>query len=72
MPKPGSKVARSQPKVTAKGLAWEVEQPIETCEYRLGKLLLHKSVVGEITLLKTEFPRVSSVMSQLGIRVVES
>lgn len=52
-----------------KGLTWNVEEAIEACDYMLGKLTLGKAVVGEITVIKTEFPRVLSVLSQLGINV---
>lgn len=70
MPKPGKKVSENpQPQASSKGITWNVEESTEACDYRLGKLTLGKAVVGEITIIKTEFPRVSSVLSQLGVNV---
>lgn len=66
-----AKVARPSPQEEIiKGMSWIVEEEIETCPYRLGKLKLGKSVVGEVTLLKGDFPRMSTVFNELGIKVV--
>lgn len=53
-----------------KTLVWEVEEDIETCPYRLGKLKLRGAVVGEITLLKNDFRRVARILTELGVRVI--
>lgn len=51
-------------------LVWEVEDQIDTCPYRMGKLKLNGAVVGEITLLRQGFSTVAQHLCELGVRVM--